>query len=477
MWYDWNMKRIVGIILSFTLTALVAGFFSRFDVDPHHDGIFLKPAIDMVNGQRLFKDTFSIYGPGASVIHYGILSVFGESLIFLKLGTALVYGLIAGVLFYISTSILPVIISYGVIILWVAMAPYYEPNVTFFIWPSVYALFFQLVAIACFIAWEKNKKHPVLLVLSGASVAATVWLRMPVGGLLYGAFIFFFISKRTILKTNTFIFHFSFFIVHMSVLVNLLVSGVFREWFFQSVQFISWWHTAVLGERIFPIVFLEKMLPLSYGPVSVWVLFPFTALYVLWKRIQNSTVTLLAMVGLSSWAQYYPMNDIHHIYWAATPFFPILIWVVYSHFNSVKRGTLALCILFVLFIPDIYNRARMIRHKLRGEYVKILVPSILKGMLVRQNTYSEIQKQVNTISQFENTHPDGMVIATGPDVLYTTFAKNKQNCHPFTSNWGWEVYNKTFNDSYHAAIKKCVQNNKGGVLILSKKASTCSCED
>lgn len=471
------MKRLVGIVLSFTLTALVAGFFSRFDVDPHHDGIFLKPAVDMVNGQRLFKDTFSIYGPGASVIHYGILSVFGESLIFLKLGTAIVYGLIAGVLFYISSSVLPVLISYGVIILWVAMAPYYEPDVTFFIWPSVYALFFQLVAVACFIAWEKNKKHLVLLILSGASVSLTVWMRIPVGGLLYGAFIIFLIRGGYIKNKNTILFHISFFLLHISVVVNLWLSGVIREWYFQSVQFVSWWHAAVLGERIFPIVFLEKMLPLSYGPVSVWVLLPFSALYVLWKRIQNSDVVLLALVGLGSWAQYYPMNDIHHIYWAATPFFPILIWVVYSHFNSVKKGAWALCILFALFVPDIYNRARMIRHKLRGEYVKIYTPSIVKGMLVRQNTYSEIQKQVKIIAQFENTHPDGMVITTGPDVLYVTFAKNKQNCHPFTSNWGWEFYNKRFNDSYLAAIKKCVQNNKGGVLILSKKASTCSCED
>lgn len=470
------MKRIVGMVLSFTVTALVAGFFSRFDVDPHHDGIFLKPAVDMVNGQFLFKDSFSIYGPGASVFHYLVLSLFGSSLIVLKLATALVYGLTAAVLFYISSVILPFAVACVVMLLWIFMAPYYEPNVTFFIWPSIYALFFQLSAAACCIAWLK-KGGPVLLALSGFCVAATVWIRLPVGGLLYLAFVVYLIVDRKIQNKKTFIFHISFLIFNACAILMLWTYKVISEWFFQSVVFVSWWHSAVLGGRIFGIVFLEKMLPLSYGPISVWVLLPASAVYVIWKKIKNPEIILLAFVGLASWVQYYPMNDIHHIYWAATPFFPLLVWTFYTHPQKARHTVIALGVLCILFIPDIYNRARMVRHKLKGEYIKIQSPAILRGMLVRKTNFDEIQKQYTTIRRFTTVHPDGMVVSTGPDVLYTTFATNTKNCHPFTSNWGWEVYNKSFHEDYFVQIRKCKQVKGNNLLLISKTVPTCSCSN
>ncbi|MCS6273708.1 MAG: hypothetical protein H2169_05070, partial [Opitutus sp.] len=49
------------------LIALVAGLifypFAAIGVDSHHDGIMLKPAMDVLSGQVLFRDTFSQYGP------------------------------------------------------------------------------------------------------------------------------------------------------------------------------------------------------------------------------------------------------------------------------------------------------------------------------------------------------------------------------------------------------------------------------
>lgn len=136
-----------------------------------------------------------------------------------------------------------------------------------------------------------------------------------------------------------------------------------------------------------------------------------------------------------------------------------------------------LCLLSVLFLPDIYNRARMIRHKLRGEYVKIQTPPVLRGMLVRPDLYDKIKKQYLDIAMFEKKYPDGLVFTTGPDVLFATFAQNKTNCHPFTSNWGWEVYNKTFDTKYKGAIQQCRKEYGKRLFILKKKDSTCFCSD
>lgn len=45
--------------LAVVLTAVAFGPFARLDVDAHHDGAMLKPALDVLAGQVLFRDTFS----------------------------------------------------------------------------------------------------------------------------------------------------------------------------------------------------------------------------------------------------------------------------------------------------------------------------------------------------------------------------------------------------------------------------------
>jgi len=119
----------------------------------------------------------------------------------------------------------------------------------------------------------------------------------------------------------------------------------------------------------------------------------------------------------------------------------------------------------------------MIRHKLRGEYVKIQTPSVLKGMLVRPDLYDKIKKQYFDIKMFEKKYPDGLVFTTAPDVLFATFAKNKTNCHPFTSNWGWDVYNKSFDTKYKEAIQQCRKEYGERLFILKKTDPICSCRD
>src|SRR4051812_26601218 len=47
------------------LVVVLAAFLlpiARVGVDPHHDGIMLKPALDVLSGQVLFRDSFMQYG-------------------------------------------------------------------------------------------------------------------------------------------------------------------------------------------------------------------------------------------------------------------------------------------------------------------------------------------------------------------------------------------------------------------------------
>jgi hypothetical protein len=48
----------ISFLFLFFLTFAVAGYFSTLGIDPHHDGIMLKPAIDFAEGKILFKESF-----------------------------------------------------------------------------------------------------------------------------------------------------------------------------------------------------------------------------------------------------------------------------------------------------------------------------------------------------------------------------------------------------------------------------------
>src|SRR3954470_22772839 len=58
------MDRRDGVIAGVLVAALVAWLLPEvsYGVDPHHDGIMLKPALDVLAGQTLFRDTFMQYG-------------------------------------------------------------------------------------------------------------------------------------------------------------------------------------------------------------------------------------------------------------------------------------------------------------------------------------------------------------------------------------------------------------------------------
>jgi hypothetical protein len=343
------------------------------------------------------------------------------------------------------------------------MAPYYEVGVTFYIWPSVFSLLFQLLTIVILSYWLKNKKV-YLLILAGLCAGITVWFRQPVGMLLYGAVsLFFFLQRKKTSFKQTVPFHFSFIVVHILALSIMTYYGVLRDWFFQSVVFISWWHKAVSGNKIYPLFVLEKLFPLSFNAISIWVVLPATAFYVLWKKVKKPDLILLALVSIVSWAQYYPMSDINHNYWAATPLFPLIIAAGYYEFKNQKKRLLVMVLICILFFPDIYNRLRMARKKVLAPYVQVQQPPILKGMLVEKSKYGEIEKIYERIRSYEQKNPKGLVITNGQRALFPTFANNKTNCHPFTSNWGWEVYNHSFNIQYEGAIEDCLK--KGALLV------------
>jgi hypothetical protein len=243
---DFNKAKkyedIAIISFLFFLTFSVAGYFSTLGIDPHHDGIMFKPAIDFAEGKILFKESFTQYGALTTILQGVSLILFGKYLIVIKLLTALFYSLIATLLYLIWKNVIPKYLALISCLIWLLLAPYFVWP--FLAWSSVYALFFQMLSLYLLILFiKKSKKY--LLFMSGFSAALCFWCRQPVGIFLICAITIFIIVycqyKRDYLKSKIITIVSPMFgaIVCTSLFIFwLLINGAIYDWYLQSIKAI-----------------------------------------------------------------------------------------------------------------------------------------------------------------------------------------------------------------------------------------------
>lgn len=243
---------LVASLLSTGLMALLVPL-APLGVDPHHDGIMLKPALDVLAGQVLFRDTFSQYGALTTYLHVAALWI-QPSLLSLRLMTAAAYGISLFFLYAAWRLILPrslTLVACGLFILFI---PGYEKNWLdeywlLLPWSSVYAMMFQALALYALLHVIRGEQAPRWGVLLGLAGAAVFWCRQPVGVMTAGCVTVIWLalqwtgwapsnqSKRSILTGILG----GFFGVHALFLGGLWLSGAGPEWWYQNFVWPRKW--------------------------------------------------------------------------------------------------------------------------------------------------------------------------------------------------------------------------------------------
>ena len=145
----WSLIPAVAVFL-------LAGFFSTMGIDLHHDGVMFRAAVAASEGKTVFREIFCQYGLLPPLLQGGILKIFGQELIVLKIATALFYSASVILCDRIWRRFLTTPFRLLNLALFVLLAPY--TMVTFHIWSSVYALFFMLLATELLIRFlEKDR--------------------------------------------------------------------------------------------------------------------------------------------------------------------------------------------------------------------------------------------------------------------------------------------------------------------------------
>jgi hypothetical protein len=429
-------------IVIFIITTTISGFFSLLGIDLHHDGILFKPALDVASGKMLFRDTFTQYGALTSLIQGLSLMLFGKYLIVLKIVTAVFYGLDSVLLYLISKKILPNFLCLLTLCIWILMAPYF--TWTFLIWSSVYALFFQLAAILLLLNSIERKSSDLQL-FAGVFTALTFWCRQPVGIFLALSIISFLIIQK---KSVTYFIRGNLYVMG-TFFVWLIFNSAFYDWFKQSIMFSFYWGQSVSAgfglSRLLSNLFPGEIMPVSiWSILPVWSVLPIGTILLLIRNLKYKQLVLLSFVSLASWLQYYPMSDIRHLYWAATPMFPLLMKLIYQFFDEYLNHDLRLTknmiifasgLVFIgIFYFEVSFRVDQGQKRIASTYVSIEYPTVLRYMLLtpkEADYYSEIDDKIKIY--FKN-NPHGNVVALGDNAIYLTFDSRIKNIHPMYIN-------------------------------------------
>ena len=246
-WFPW----IVAFI-----SFLIFAPFSWRGIDAHHDGLMLKGAVDVLNGQILFKDSFAQYGAMTTYVQAFFLRIFGANLFSLKLATTAVYAFSGALLAASWSFFLPRRLAIFGIGMWILFAPFYRMGWATLPWSSSYTLFFQSLAVLLLLHSLKSEKPNLLAFFTGICAGFAIWCRVPVGALLFISLAisymlvpFYSVKHKGDFKplgacTG------GFLLICAGFLLQLKINGSYNDWVNQVFGIPQLWMTALGGTTL-----------------------------------------------------------------------------------------------------------------------------------------------------------------------------------------------------------------------------------
>src|SRR3989338_604602 len=179
---DLTLGRPFHLALVFLLTAGVVGAIAVFQVDPHHDGIMLKPAFDVAAGQTLFRDTFTQYGALTTWVQALAVKVFGNYLLVLRLLTAFTYGLMAVLMWLLFSRFLPNYLNTFTCLSWLFLGYFFVnyPSMMVAPWSTAFAVCSALLSLHLLVLFLESGELRILFA-AGFAAALTFWFKINYG--------------------------------------------------------------------------------------------------------------------------------------------------------------------------------------------------------------------------------------------------------------------------------------------------------
>jgi hypothetical protein len=434
--------------------------------DGSHESVLFKPAVDLVEGKMVYRDSFCQYGPSGVLLEALAISLFGKYLYVVKEEVVLLYALTSIFLWFAWLQIGPRWLATVSVVLW-NLLTYHFMHV-FLSWPSSFALFFQSISVCFFLVGIKQDLRRYLfwsglatgwVFFSKQNVGAYMLFAQIIGLALIGR------KKNNLISSGlrSILFLCLGFATTLSAfLIWFWSKGALGDWWLQNIVWPREWARIVgmsydlraIYERLFLVAeynsppirtdLFFKLLPLAH------IIGFFTFINILRKNPTKRGAMILCfiLVGLASWLQFWPVPGIGHVWWGGAPMFGVTLLLFYEGilFLCKKYGkseTFAiralLILILLLTVSDFRHRFWVMRHR-------VLEPSML---MTEENPFKKLYLHpagVEAYTRFANdlkkvSEPEKLVNAVlynNMDGILLTFIKGHKPFHPlWASAYEW----------------------------------------
>jgi hypothetical protein len=201
-----------------------------------------------------------------------------------------------------------------------------------------------------------------------------------------------------------------------------------------SVIYMFFAHENIRSWLLLPAGGWNLLLIVLIGGSAVWVLLPQKGLsYDQPKPTEFYLVASVAGVALGSLAQFYPVPDANHAFWAVVPGLCLLTYVCWrlTDVSEWKCGLL----LGLMLLPVTYDKCHWWKYNVAQKRVTMESPAFIRGMRLtpeRAEAFHQIDRIVESILV---ERPGRPAMIYGYDAFYLAWARDRQNPSPYYVTW------------------------------------------
>jgi hypothetical protein len=198
---------------------------------------------------------------------------------------------------------------------------------------------------------------------------------------------------------------------------------------------IAWFGVSTVYPRYVALPVVQKMIPLATCGCL--------AILICARNGQIIGAALsqgMLIPALSSWAQFYPVNCIRHMYWSLGAIVGIFVFLLGKSLGLRPNALAAALVLFTL--PVAAHQFQEARGHLKMLGGKIEEPALLAGMrgyLGKDGptigSESDLAIFAKLHRELHNNRPELPMMLVGPDAMWTLAARNRKNPGPYYVDW------------------------------------------
>jgi len=488
--------KFLGVFL---LTLVIYLPFSRFGVDPHHDGIMLTPALVVARGGVIHQDIFSQYGPITAYMQALFVWIFGPHLLSIRIASVTYLSLAVALLYSSWRRVFGEGIALFAYLLLISSSYFFVSNSPMHPWSSDVMLFLQALTVYLLVVGHSSHgKNAYILTYLGGFVLGLQFANRYVSAflMLIGLSIYYLLHKRE-LRT----LWFGVLTSTGAALLLLLLSGSYSEWYFQAIQFPRNWVSdrsgsngwlairgaivshalpgaalvllAVFGfnvatirnrsltslQRVSIVLFVTLLLIITSPTLTIpyWntrdLLWSFAGLLLIatpWyclrlqKRVAGGITgeAILFIAALAASAAIFPISDIRHLYWGLIPSIGPGLMFLKSHINPARNRVVLASLSLVLLVP---STLQIVEETINMDRVSVANAPILKGMLMDRQYSLFFADRFQIIDEFLAVHPKAPLLNICSDGLFASLASTMKFPDPYFVSWqfGLDFFSQT----------------------------------